>query len=653
MKRVQIKSITMRNFRGEQERTTMFNQKGETFICGRNGLGKTRHFDAAIWLLFGKDTADRKDYEIKTRVNGEELHECETSVTGVFDVGGREITLKRAIIEDWVKPRGATERVFKGNRTECAWNGTPISVTEYTKRVNEIIDGTLFKMVTNPEFFVNMKWQDMREQLMQIAGDVTDEAIAEGRPEFAALLDMISGKSLDDYRKELNATRRKLKAELDDVQPRIDQTQRMMPELVDVKKIQSEIKRIDACIAEIDKSIGDVTAGVRKQYERAQDIQRQIGEYKMAQNQLLMDARAQEQEKATKANAGRRTVDVELKLLSNELTQAQSAVERTRAEWSRRRTDLDMAENNRRCLLEKWQTVHNEQYAGETICPHCKQELPQEMRNQAMEMFNTDKAERLNAISTDGKAIAERIEAYQQEIETLEAREREETERVEVLKKEVAHKKAVFESFSVVEPKEVQMSDISACVDLQSKIVALQETLDTSVPESNTDDLQAKKREYMAQRDALRNQLSNADARKRCEDEIVRLKQEGKELAQRVADVEKQEFTAESFISTKVSECERRINEMFTMVTFRMFDYTQDGNAFETCIPMVNGVPYGVANTASKINAGIDIINALVKHYGVSAPVFIDNAESINARIPCDSQIINLVVTTDDALVIK
>ena len=268
MKRVQIKSITMRNFRGEQERTTMFNQKGETFICGRNGLGKTRHFDAAIWLLFGKDTADRKDYEIKTRVNGEELHECETSVTGVFDVDGREITLKRAIIEDWVKPRGATERVFKGNKTECAWNGTPISVTEYTKRVNEIIDGTLFKMVTNPEFFVNMKWQDMREQLMQMAGDVTDEAIAEGRPEFAALLDMISGKSLDDYRKELNATRRKLKAELDDVQPRIDQTQRMMPEQVDVKKIQSEIKRIDACIAEIDKSIGDVTAGVRKQYER-------------------------------------------------------------------------------------------------------------------------------------------------------------------------------------------------------------------------------------------------------------------------------------------------------------------------------------------------------------------------------------------------
>ena len=92
MKQVILKSLTLCNFKGEQARTTAFNSDVPT-IAGGNGLGKSRHFDAFIWLLFGKDAHDRKDYEIKTRVNGEELLKCECSVTGVIDVDGDTITL--------------------------------------------------------------------------------------------------------------------------------------------------------------------------------------------------------------------------------------------------------------------------------------------------------------------------------------------------------------------------------------------------------------------------------------------------------------------------------------------------------------------------------------------------------------------------------
>ena len=156
MKQVTLKSITFCNFKGEQERTTTFNPDVTT-ISGGNGLGKSRHFDAFIWLLFGKDAHDRKDYEIKTRVNGEELHKCECSVTGVIIVDGEEITLKRAFVEDWVKPRGQVEQVYKGNHTECWWNETPVNVGEYDKRIQAIVDSSVFKMITNPAFFVGMK----------------------------------------------------------------------------------------------------------------------------------------------------------------------------------------------------------------------------------------------------------------------------------------------------------------------------------------------------------------------------------------------------------------------------------------------------------------------------------------------------------------
>ncbi|MDR0757940.1 MAG: AAA family ATPase [Tannerella sp.] len=92
MKKVTLKSLTLTNFRGEKSRTTEFNPF-DTSISGGNGLGKTRHFDAFCWLLFGKDSHDRKDYEIRTCVNGEPLHRVECSVTGTLDISGETVIL--------------------------------------------------------------------------------------------------------------------------------------------------------------------------------------------------------------------------------------------------------------------------------------------------------------------------------------------------------------------------------------------------------------------------------------------------------------------------------------------------------------------------------------------------------------------------------
>ena len=61
-------------------------------------------------------------------------------------------------------------------------------------------------------------------------------------------------------------------------------------------------------------------------------------------------------------------------------------------------------------------------------------------------------------------------------------------------------------------------------------------------------------------------------------------------------------------------------------------------------------VPYADANRAAQINAGLDIINTITRHYGITAPVFIDNAEAVNELITCDSQVIRLLVSKDKTL---
>ena len=148
--------------------------------------------DAFCWLLFGKDSKDRKDFNLRTTdEKGNPLQHCECSVEGTLVVDGTEITIKREYKEQWVKPRGQVEEVFKGNVTECTWDGVPVRVNEYKERINaEIIDENLFKMLTNTEYFLSLKQDVQREVLMSIAGAKTDNELAQGNAEFTALVDL-------------------------------------------------------------------------------------------------------------------------------------------------------------------------------------------------------------------------------------------------------------------------------------------------------------------------------------------------------------------------------------------------------------------------------------------------------------------------------
>ena len=91
---------------------------------------------------------------------------------------------------------------------------------------------------------------------------------------------------------------------------------------------------------------------------------------------------------------------------------------------------------------------------------------------------------------------------------------------------------------------------------------------------------------------------------------------------------------------------------MFKMVRFKMFAQQINGGEVETCEAVVNGTPFSTLNKAMTINAGIDIINAICHHIGITAPVFCDNAEAINEILPTDSQLIRLVVSEEPKLTI-
>lgn len=652
MKQVILKSLTLCNFKGEQARTTNFNPDVTT-ISGGNGLGKSRHFDAFIWLLFGKDARDRKDYEIKTRVNGEELHKCECSVTGVIDVDGETITLKRAFVEDWVKPRGQVEQVYKGNHTECWWNETPVNVSEYDKRIQSIVDSSVFKMITNPAFFVGMKWQLQREQLFQLAGVVTDAEIAAGNPQFAVLLDVISGKSLADHKKELAARKKRYTEELKQIQPRIDQTQKMKPEAEDFAAIESQIADIDKQIADIDLQIADVNTAIRKQYEAEQAKQKRVNELSQQAQQIVFDAKSLAQEAAFTANAKRRDQVNAIRVLQGDVDAKRAELQKARLEIARIHHDIEKAREKQSALREQWFAENGKEYAGETTCPHCGQALPDDMVAKAKQMFDDAKVAKCNEITTKGKELGAIIAGYENDVAAHKEAINIAKSSIEQLNADIKALQTELDAMPEKAASTINPEEIPAWVELQKQIADIKATISTDNTGVDTSALQTAKADLNRQRNELSTRLAKRGAIKRCDDEITNLEARGKKLSQAIADIERDEYTVEQFTRAKIDECEKRINAKFKFVTFRLFDYTLDGNPVETCIPLCDGVPYGGANTASQVNAGLDIINALCGYYGICAPIFIDQRESVNNIIPVQSQIINLVVTNDNKLTIQ
>ena len=74
---IKIKSITLRNFKGLRDVSFDFDGRNATII-GDNGTGKTTIFDALTWVLFGKDSHNSTDIDIKTiDATGEPMHRAE------------------------------------------------------------------------------------------------------------------------------------------------------------------------------------------------------------------------------------------------------------------------------------------------------------------------------------------------------------------------------------------------------------------------------------------------------------------------------------------------------------------------------------------------------------------------------------------------
>lgn len=653
---IKLESITMIGFRGEKERTTTFSPT-ETTISGANGLGKSRHFDAFLWLLFGKDAQDRKDYEIKTiDAEGNTSDKAPCEVTAVLNIDGKRITLRRAYVEDWVKPRGQAEEVFKGHHTDCWWNDVPVNVTEFKKRVSSIIDDTTFKLLTNPEYFASIKWEEQRAILFEIAQAPSLEEIATSSDEWASLIEAMNGKSIADFRKEVSARKKKLKADLEKIQPKIDQTRSLTPEAEDEASLQAQLEETEKEIKSVTRASEDVAERIRQAGSASALRQRKIEELKAQQRKLIADEARRADEATYAQGATRRELEQKLDTAKREIADLRKEAERHDKIAKSKLSSISEYEAKIEELRAKWMEINSSVYEGDTTCPHCHQSLPEDQLDQAKAVWQSAKDAKLEKLQTSAKEYKEAIDECKADARFHAQSYAEFIAKSDALALELPAMEKSLASIPAsdkVAPRPAE--ELEGYNELEAEIQELSSVVDT-IETDSTEAYRLRRKELEAIRDEIRDKLAKVSLRKEYEAKIANLEAEGKKLAQLIADAEREEYTAAQLSIRKIEECEKRINGLFKHVTFKLFDYTIEDkdkeNPIECCVPLIDGVPFTVANTAKQVNAGIEIINALSRFYGVSAPIFIDNRESVQSLIDTDSQIINLVVSSDKELTI-
>jgi exonuclease SbcC len=667
---IKLSKLTLTNFKGI--RNLAIHLEGNTEIYAANEVGKSTLYTAYLWLLTGKDEFDRKDYEIKN-TKLKELNSQAHEVEGIFTVDGVEVKLKRVYLEKWTKPKGQSTKVFDGHKTEFYYNDVPCNLSEYQAKVDRLIDPKIIKLITNPTYFNSLQWEDQRRGLIRIAGDITNteviDAIATAQNDYGTLISVLNGgKTLEEWKKELGSKKSLLKKAAVEYQPRIDELKRSLPaaqdwnaleaEKADVKK---EIEGIDVILSDAAQALAEKQKGIMSLQKQQHDKESKLADIRF---KIKSDLQAQRNEGANKIAAIKRQIadcEATIARLNKEALNKENNISAYQAQINSKNETIAR-------LRKEWDAINSEKFEfdeSKCECPTCKQSLPahdiEKQKEELRTRFNNSVAQRKADKVTISNQVKAEIKQLEETIDNLNAgrsyeeaiaAENDTINRLMVELQELTAAEAKKQVDNIDVAVEALLKVNADALNLQDEIKELNTAIaNASTEHDNPDEVLAhkSKRERMYIRlSEINNELAIKATIEKTEARISQLENEEQVNAQAIADLEQQEFEAETFTRAKMDILEKRVNSMFKYVQFRLFEKQINGAIAETCVCEYKGVPYPTLNTAAKLLAGLDVLNTFSKFYNVYAPVFCDNRESVSWIPECKSQIISLFVSPAD-----
>lgn len=676
--KLKIRSLHMENFKGIKSLDVNFSNK--TSIKGQNAAGKTTIFDAFTWLLFNKNSAGEEKFNVRPLdKDGNRIDNVEIKVVGVIDVDGKEVELSKVQKQNWVKKRGTDTVTLQGNVNSFEIDGYPKSEADFKAYVSCLAQSEeMFKMLTNPQYFSSLKWKDQRDILMKLTTEVSDVELAkemfdENAYAESLIEELEKAPSTDDIRAKFSKALSEWKKKQAEIPVRIDEAEKSK---IDVDVAEQELAKVDLVrrIAECDKKMENAGSA--------------LGDLRSKEMQLQFDMSGMEQTMNRELSNKRSIMDAELRDCKNELEHFAVTISLKEKQISDNEKTITDADAERKKLGEQYNSEKAKAFdetpylfdeskwifdESTTVCSLCGQKLPADKIEQLKADFEerktkakADAKRKLNDSKSDfitqKESNLEEIKAYgfakKNLIEELTKKNADLQMEIDSLKKQeqgtITNKEELCKLLSEI-PEEadyLQNEEYAKLKARHNEVLAEIEKLESNGADQILNDLKAEKSDLQSQLDEVNKVIAQAANNVAIDDRIETLRDEQKEIGQKVADQEQMLYLLEEFIRFKLDKVSESINSHFKTVNFKLFEMQLNGGMKDCCECTVNGVPYSALNSGHRIVAGLDIIRSLSELYGVSVPIFVDNAESLNEfNVPdMDAQLILLSVSADKQL---
>ena len=636
-----LKKLVLANFKGIKEKEIDFTEK--TNISGDNATGKSTIFDAYSWLLWGKDSLNRKDYEIKPYdENNDIIHNLESSVVGIFDIDGKEIKFERVYKEVWSKKRGSNTETFTGNTTDFYINDVPKKKKDYEDEIGKIVSEDEFNLLSNPLYFNTiLDKKERRKILLSLVKDVSIDDVKAANKELEDL--DLSNYTIEEIQAMAKATCKKINDKLKEIPARIDELEKAknnedFAELAKEKEsLKKEVEELDKILAG-SRFIGDE---LDEKYTEISKIKSEIAkinsDFEDGKNQKLKDLEEEHTDLRRK-----------ITMAEFELNNARKTIELLESDIKTKTETLTKNKKNLEDMRIKWGEIQKKRFDGSLSCPTCGKEFDTDKKEDILKHFNLEKSRQLEMLSESGKEISESVAFMNEQIETLDKTIKEEQAKIEKLLKTLDENMQAREKIQgqMDQVKALSLCDkkIEEIKDLEEKIKAIEEEIANIGKEDNSQIL-SQKEAYNERLDEVNTKLSNQGLNAELDEKIKKYMDEEKELGKEFEIQQEKLYLCDEYIKTYTHLVSDKINDLFTKVEFKLFDTQINGGVVETAEATYKGVPYGSLNSAAQINAGLDVINSLSKHYEKEIPIFVDNAESVNELVETQSQLITLSVS--------
>jgi len=625
-----------------------------TDVFGYNGTGKSRLKDAYHWLLTGKNAAGETQFDIKDVYADKAIHRTEMSVEGEFLKDGEPVNLKKIFYERWGTEKQEEEEKLLGNSIKYFIQGNKKTKGEFEELVNAMINDKMLKLLSDPLYYPGLHWTEQRQVLEHMAKDITPEFVVEeistAKKKYQHVIDLLAKKdSIEDRLKRVKFEISEAKKEKDQIQPKIDENNVSIKNygVLDADKANSEITRLNTEIAAIETQINSKVEAE----EGADKLLRE----KRAERSALLDKQSEIEialkqnynREKNKVGAGKSDLESSIFRLTSEKTSFQNTLASLEGQ-------LKTINDNIASLVTEF-TAEGKKLMPDIDengfkCSECGTEWDadkvSEKKNTIIETFKTGKKSRLLELNKRGGALEiqktnklEEIEAEKLKISNKETELQGVQTQLTALNESIASAAEIKSFEDRLKDHTEYQANITKIAELEKAINAEKQPIDYGT-------LKADKEKLVTQIDQHKNVLNNITAVTNLNTRNKAHGENQKKLAQQIATLQKEQAEIDDFVIGRMNLIEKRIRSKFDNVRFKMFETKiGDGEDKPACDIIYDGAPYTALNTARKLNAGLDIINGLSRHYGIKVPIFIDERESVIKVIPVDSQIVNFFVS--------